>query len=128
MNGAPLQRKVMLVNPNGLHMRPSAAFVQLAGKFQSNVTVTYDGKSVNGKSLWDLLLLAALPGSELLLEAGDHVVDGEGQGVVRLGEPAVLAAPPGPGLHGLFERPRQARPHRAGPPPTGRWTPVTVVL
>jgi phosphotransferase system HPr (HPr) family protein len=69
MNGAPLQRKVMLANPNGLHMRPSAAFVEIAGRFQCNVTVTHDGKSVNGKSLWDLLLLAAMPGSELTLEA-----------------------------------------------------------
>ena len=69
MNGAPMQRKVFLANPQGLHMRPSAAFVELAGRFQSEVTVTHDGKCVNGKSLWDLLLLAAMPGSELTLEA-----------------------------------------------------------
>jgi len=69
MNGAPLQRKVSIANPQGLHMRPSAAFVELAGRFESNVTVTHEGRSVNGKSLWDLLLLAALPGSELTLEA-----------------------------------------------------------
>lgn len=69
MNGTPLQRKVLLANPQGLHMRPSAAFVELAGRFQSNVTVTCEGRSVNGKSLWDLLLLAAMPGSELTLEA-----------------------------------------------------------
>lgn len=69
MNGTPLQRNVRVVNPQGLHMRPSAAFVEVAARFQSSVTVTYDGKSVNGKSLWDLLLLAAMPGSELTLEA-----------------------------------------------------------
>jgi len=69
MNGAPLQRKVLLANPNGLHMRPSAAFVELAGRFESTVLVSLDGKTVNGKSLWDLLLLAATPGSELTLEA-----------------------------------------------------------
>ncbi|MFO0880266.1 MAG: HPr family phosphocarrier protein [Gemmataceae bacterium] len=68
MNGAPLLRKVLLANPQGLHMRPSAAFVELAGRFESNVTVHHDGRSVNGKSLWDLLLLAAMPGSELTLE------------------------------------------------------------
>lgn len=69
MNGAPLQRRVQLANPQGLHMRPSAAFVELAGRFESNVTVSHEGKRVNGKSLWDLLLLAAMPGSELTLEA-----------------------------------------------------------
>jgi phosphotransferase system HPr (HPr) family protein len=69
MNSAPLKRTVVITNPNGLHMRPSAAFVELAGRFQSDVLVSYDGRSVNGKSLWDLLLLAAMPGGELTLEA-----------------------------------------------------------
>ncbi len=69
MNGTPLQRKVLLANPHGLHMRPSAAFVDLAGRFSSSVTVHHEGRSVNGKSLWDLLLLAAMPGSELIIEA-----------------------------------------------------------
>jgi len=68
MNGTPLQRKVLLANPNGLHMRPSAAFVELAGRFESNVTVSCDGKAVNGKSIWDLMLLAAEHGTELTLE------------------------------------------------------------
>jgi len=68
MNGAPLRRKVVLANPNGLHMRPSAAFVELADSFQSSVIVHHDGKTVNGKSLWDLMLLSVLPGGELVLE------------------------------------------------------------
>jgi phosphotransferase system HPr (HPr) family protein len=69
MSQDPLRRRVILANPNGLHMRPSAAFVELASRFQSNVTVTREGNSVNGKSLWDLLLLAAEHGTELTLEA-----------------------------------------------------------
>jgi len=68
MNGEPLQHKVIITNPHGLHMRPSAAFVELAGRFQSTVTVIHDGRSVNGKSLWDLMLLAAEPGSELTVQ------------------------------------------------------------
>ena len=69
MNTTPLQRKVVITNPNGLHMRPSAAFVQLAERFQSNVTVSHDGKTANGKSIFDLLFLAAEEGTELTLEA-----------------------------------------------------------
>jgi phosphotransferase system HPr (HPr) family protein len=68
MNGPPFRRTVILANPNGLHMRPSAAFVEMAGRFQSHVTVHHDGRSVNGKSIWDLMLLAAMPGSEITLE------------------------------------------------------------
>ena len=69
MNGDPMMRKVLLTNPNGLHMRPSAAFVEMAGRFQSDVTVSVEGRSANGKSIWDLMALAAMPGSELTLLA-----------------------------------------------------------
>jgi phosphocarrier protein HPr len=86
-----LQRKVLVTNPQGLHMRPSAAFVETAGRFQSSVTVSLDGKSVNGKSLWDLLLLAAVPGSELTLEA-----DGPDAAAALDALAAVLAAVPEP--------------------------------
>jgi phosphotransferase system HPr (HPr) family protein len=68
MNGITLQRTVLITNPHGLHMRPSAAFVEMAGRYQCNVAVTHGGRTVNGKSLWDLMLLAAEPGSELTLE------------------------------------------------------------
>jgi phosphotransferase system HPr (HPr) family protein len=72
MNSAPLKRTVLITNPNGMHIRPSAAFVELAGRFESTVNViTDDGRTLNGKSMWDLLLLgeSGLPGSELILEA-----------------------------------------------------------
>jgi len=50
-------------------MRPSAAFVELAGRFNCDVKVSHNGQTVNGKSIWDLMLLAAMPGSELTLIA-----------------------------------------------------------
>jgi phosphocarrier protein HPr len=91
MNGEPLRQKVLITNPHGLHMRPCAAFVEAAGRFRSNVTLSLDGRSVNGKSLWDLLLLAAAPGSELTLEVdGPDAPDALGALV------AVLSAPPPP--------------------------------
>lgn len=69
MNSVPIQRKVLVTNPNGLHMRPSAQFVQLAEQFQSSVVVRTDSREANGKSIWDLLGLAAEEGTELTLEA-----------------------------------------------------------
>jgi phosphocarrier protein HPr len=68
MNGETLQRKVVITNPQGLHMRPLSAFAQLAGQFQSRVTVYKNGQSVNGKSPLELMLLAAEQGTELTLE------------------------------------------------------------
>ena len=89
VKGAALRRTVLVTNPNGLHLRPSAAFVRLAERFQSNVTITHDGRSVNGKSVWDLLLLAAMPGSELTLE-----VDGPDAKQALEALSTLLMAPP----------------------------------
>jgi len=68
MNQVTLTRTLLLANPDGLHMRPSADFVELAGRFNCNVAITHNGETVNGRSLLDLMLLAAMPGSELTLE------------------------------------------------------------
>jgi phosphotransferase system HPr (HPr) family protein len=76
MNGAPLQQKVVITNPQGFHMRPMAAFAQLAARFESSVKVSREGQSVNGKSILDLMLLAAAQGTELTLEvAGTDAKD-----------------------------------------------------
>jgi len=76
MNGTTLQRWVTIADPQGLHMRPAAAFAKLARQFQSRVTVSRDNRSVNGKSQLDLMLLAAEPGAQLLLEiSGDDAPD-----------------------------------------------------
>jgi phosphocarrier protein len=57
-----------IVNPQGLHLRPATAFARLAQQFQCSVTVWKGENSVNGKSPLDLLLLAAEPGTELIVE------------------------------------------------------------
>jgi len=60
--------KVVIVNPQGLHMRPAMVFARRAQSFSSSVTVWMGDRSVNGKSLIDLMLLAAEPGAELIVE------------------------------------------------------------
>lgn len=67
-NRPPLRRLVVISNPNGLHMRPAAAFVEMASRFQSQVVIWKRERSVNGKSFLDLMMLAAESGSELMLE------------------------------------------------------------
>jgi phosphocarrier protein len=76
MNGDPLRKTVVITNPQGFHMRPMAAFAQLASRFDSSVKVSREGQSVNGKSILDLMLLAAAQGTELTLEvAGPDAPD-----------------------------------------------------
>ena len=65
----PVRVAVVLSNPLGLHMRPAAAFARTAGRFQSSVMVYKGQRAANGKSFTNLLMLAAGPGTELILEA-----------------------------------------------------------
>jgi phosphotransferase system HPr (HPr) family protein len=69
MSGETLQRRVVITNPQGFHMRPQSTFVQLANQFASTITVVKDQVRANGKSQWELMLLAAEQGTELVLEA-----------------------------------------------------------
>ena len=77
MNGEPLRRVVTVANPQGLHMRPAAAFAKAARQYKSTVTVSRDDRSENGKSQIDLLLLAAEPGTELIVEVSGAGADAE---------------------------------------------------
>jgi len=63
-----LQRKVVIANPNGLHVRPAAVFKQAADRFQSQVTLHFGGRRADGRSVMDLLTLGAQPGAEVVLE------------------------------------------------------------
>lgn len=69
---AVVTRDVVVRNRQGIHARPSAAFVKLAAQFRCEVTLEKDGESINGKSIMGLLMLAAGPGSQIRI-----VCDGE---------------------------------------------------
>jgi phosphotransferase system HPr (HPr) family protein len=57
----------MIQNRAGLHARPISRFVELASQFQATLTVRYNGQTVDGKSIIQLMTLAAGFGSELEL-------------------------------------------------------------
>jgi phosphocarrier protein HPr len=61
--------KVIVTNPQGVHARPADMFVKLALQFKSTIEVIKDGNRVDGKSILDMLTLAAVAGSELQFEA-----------------------------------------------------------
>jgi phosphotransferase system HPr (HPr) family protein len=69
MSGNTCRQTVRVTNPNGFHLRPAAAFAELARRFQSAVTVSKDGRPVDGRAPLELLLLVAEQGTELVVEA-----------------------------------------------------------
>lgn len=56
-----------VVNALGLHARAAAKFVNLAKTFSSTVEVRLGDKSVDGKSIMGVMMLAAARGTELIL-------------------------------------------------------------
>jgi len=60
---------VKIVNQKGLHARASAKIVEAAARFQSRITVSKDGQSVDARSIMGLMMLAASPGSEIVIES-----------------------------------------------------------
>lgn len=57
------------MNTLGLHARAAAAFVKIANRFQSDITVVKDESSVNGKSIMGVLMLAASKDSRISITA-----------------------------------------------------------
>jgi phosphocarrier protein len=62
-------RSVGICNQRGLHARASAKFVKLASSFESEVTVTRDGVTVDARSIMGLLMLGAGNGCDIHIKA-----------------------------------------------------------
>ena len=63
-----LRRVVRIVNPCGLHPRVADRVSRTARQFSCTVTVWNGEVRADGKSLWDLIGLMAMPDSEVVLE------------------------------------------------------------
>lgn len=67
-----VSREVVICNRLGLHARPAMQFVDLANKFASDITVKKGGDEpvdADGKSVMQMIILAATEGTPLLIEA-----------------------------------------------------------
>ena len=62
-----VQREYVVLNKLGIHARPAAMFVRLVNKFSCSILVEKDGEQVNGKSIMGLMMLAAGPGSKIIV-------------------------------------------------------------
>ena len=61
--------KATVVNRLGLHARPAMTFVDVSMTFQSTITVRKGDTEVDGKSIMQMMMLAAGQGSELEIVA-----------------------------------------------------------
>lgn len=64
---------VTIRNRLGLHARPAMAFVDTASQFPCTVTIRKGDESVDGKSVMEIMLLAATKGTLLeIVSEGEH--------------------------------------------------------
>ena len=67
-----IEKTIVIKNKQGLHARPAALFVQIANKFNSDITVSKGKHKVNGKSIMGIMMLEAGCGSKItILANGD---------------------------------------------------------
>lgn len=64
-----VEKTVTVVNELGLHARAAAKFVHLANGFSSRIRVSRHGRTMDGKSIMGLLLLAAARGTIIVIAA-----------------------------------------------------------
>lgn len=64
-----VEKTVVIKNKQGLHARPAALFVQIANKFNSEITISKGKQKVNGKSIMGIMMLEAGAGSKITIAA-----------------------------------------------------------
>ena len=72
LQGMVVEKIVIIKNKQGLHARPAALFVQIANKFDCDISVAKGKTKVNGKSIMGIMMLEAGKGSKITLLASGH--------------------------------------------------------
>jgi phosphocarrier protein len=73
-----VSREIIVSNKLGLHARPAMQFVDLANQFKANITVRKGGEEpaeADGKSVMQMIILAATEGTPLMIEADGEDAD-----------------------------------------------------
>ena len=64
-----ITKPLTIINKLGIHARAAAQFVACASAFQAEVKVIFNGRTVNGKSIMGLMMLAAAKDSTITVSA-----------------------------------------------------------
>ena len=64
-----IKKEIIIKNKLGLHIRAAAKFVDIARQYSVKIEVRNNNKTINGKSVMALMMLAAKQGTKLELRA-----------------------------------------------------------
>ena len=63
------KREFTITSETGIHARPATILVQAASKFSSDITLSYEGKSVNLKSIMGVMSLGVGQNAKVTITA-----------------------------------------------------------
>ena len=63
------KREFTITSVTGIHARPATILVQAASKFSSDITLSYEGKSVNLKSIMGVMSLGVGQNAKVTITA-----------------------------------------------------------
>jgi phosphocarrier protein HPr len=81
-----VEAKVRITNRLGIHARPATLLVRAAQKFESRITLIKDDMEADGKSIMDIMILAAEPDSCITIRADGEDEDEAVQALKRIVE------------------------------------------
>ena len=64
-----IEQTFTIINNLGLHARAAAKFVKTTAKFDSDITVERNDRTVNGKSIMGVMMLAAAKDTQITVQA-----------------------------------------------------------
>ena len=71
-----VSEQLTVINKAGFHMRPANLFVQTMLKFQSNITIVFNGREIDGKSIMNVMAACMKQGAEIEIRCdGDQEAD-----------------------------------------------------
>ena len=62
-----ISKRVKVINPSGLHLRPAGNLCNMAMKFTSLITFDYEGGMANAKSVLSVLAACVKSGDEITI-------------------------------------------------------------
>ena len=63
-----VSKETVVIDKMGLHMRPANNFISAMNKYKSDITIDFDGKKINGKSIMNIMAGCIKCGSEITVE------------------------------------------------------------
>lgn len=71
-----VSKEFTIKNKMGFHMRPANVFVTKMTGFSSDVNIVFDGKTINGKSIMNIMAACIKSGSTITIEcSGEDEVE-----------------------------------------------------